>query len=179
MWSDILKKPSQSNSKFRVDLHFPHPLPMTGCVVFAFGRRPLVQGEVTMSADLNLTYEPSNSEANTVIDLSGEYCFGQNWDCQNATVDDEMGFVVPIAMPAGHMVELFGNISDSTFDGTQNFGPCRRAERGALSTIFTCFAEDTENLERISVAKRSRIRCRDRRYTVGFLTTPCVSKACP
>ena len=117
MWSDILKNPSQSDSKFRVDLHFPHPLPMTGCVGFVFGGGPLVQGEVTMSADLNLTYEPSNSEANAVIDLSGEYCFGQNWGCQNATVDDEMGFVVPITMPAGHMVELFGNISDSTFDG--------------------------------------------------------------
>jgi hypothetical protein len=123
MWSDILKNPSQSDSKFRVDLHFPHPLPMTGCVGFVFGGGPLVQGEVTMSADLNLQYEPSNSEANTVIDLSGEYCFGQNWGCQNATVDDEMGFVVPITMPAGHMVELFGNISDSTFDGTQSFGP--------------------------------------------------------
>ena len=32
LWSDILKNPSQSDSKFLVDLHFPHPLPMTGCV---------------------------------------------------------------------------------------------------------------------------------------------------
>lgn len=122
-WSDILKNPSQSDSKFRVDLHFPHPLPMTGCVGFVFGGGPLVEGAVTMSADLNLTYEPSSSDANTVVDLGGEYCFGQNWGCQNATTDDEQGFAVPITMPAGHLVELYGNISDSTFDGTQNFGP--------------------------------------------------------
>lgn len=75
-----------------------------------------------MSADLNLTYEPVSSETNTVVDLAGEYCFGQNWGCQNATADEEEGFGAPITMPAGHLVKLFGNLSDSTFDGTQNFG---------------------------------------------------------
>jgi len=123
LWSDILKNPSQSLSKFPVDLQFPHPLPMTGCIGLVFGGGPLVEGEVTMSADLDLMYQPSSPGANTVVDLSGEYCFGQNWGCQNATADDERGFAVPIPMPAGRLVELFGNISDSTFDGTTNFGP--------------------------------------------------------
>ena len=59
IWSDILKNPSQSTSNFPVNLNFPHPLPMTGCVGFVFGGGPLVEGKVTMSADLNLTYEPS------------------------------------------------------------------------------------------------------------------------
>jgi hypothetical protein len=123
LWSDILKNPSQSTSDFPVNLTFSHPLPMTGCLGFVFGGGPLVEGKVTMSADLDLAYQHSNSDANTVVDLSGEYCFGQNWGCQNATTDDREGFAVPITMPAGHLVELFGNISDSTFDGTQNFGP--------------------------------------------------------
>ncbi len=123
IWSDILKNPSQSTSNFPVNLNFRHPLPMTGCIGFIFGGGPLVAGKVTMSADLNLWYKPSSSDANTVVDLSGEYCFGQNWGCQNATTNDADGFAVPITMPAGHLVELFGNISDSTFDGTQNFGP--------------------------------------------------------
>jgi hypothetical protein len=137
IWSDILKNPSQSVSEFRVDLHFPHPLPMTGCVGFVVGGGPGVEGKVTMSADLSLTYEPSSSNANTVIDLSGEYCFGQDWGCQNATTDDEMGFAVPIAMPAGHLLELFGNISDSTFDGTQNFGPLPTGKTwGALNDSY-------------------------------------------
>jgi hypothetical protein len=137
IWSDILKNPSPSLSNFDVDLHFPHPLPMTGCIGFVFGGGPLFAGEVTMSADLSLTYEPSSAEPNTVIDLSGEYCFGQNWGCQNATRDDEKGFGVPITLPAGQLVELFGNISDSTFDGTQNFGPLPTGKAwGAVNDFY-------------------------------------------
>jgi hypothetical protein len=123
IWSDILKNPSQSNSKFPVNLQFASPLPITGCFALVFGGGPLIQGAVTMSADLDLTYQPTSANQNGPVDLSGEYCFGQNWGCQNATVDDQMGFGVPIVLPAGHLVQLFGNISDSTFDGTQNFGP--------------------------------------------------------
>ncbi len=123
LWSDILKNPSRSASNFPVNLTFPHPVPMTGCVALVFGGGPLVEGEVTMSADLNLTYEPSSANSNTLIGLGGEYCFGQAWGCQNAAVDDTMGFAVPITMPAGHLVQLYGDIADSTFDGTPNFGP--------------------------------------------------------
>jgi hypothetical protein len=136
IWSDILKNPAQSVSQLPVDLHFPHSLPMTGCVGFIFGGGPLVKGEVTMSADLSLTYESSSSN-NTVIDLSGEYCLGQDWGCQNATTDDAMGFAVPIVMPAGRLVELFGDISDSTFDGTRQFGPLPTGEEwGALNDFY-------------------------------------------
>jgi len=137
IWSDILKNPSQSDSKFPVNLNFPRPLPMTGCVGLVFAGGPLVQGKVTMTIDLNLTYKPSGSNPNTVVDLAGEYCFGQNWGCQNATTDDRQGFGVPITMPAGHLVELFGNISDSTFDGTQNFGPLPTGkEWGAVNDFY-------------------------------------------
>src|SRR5205085_2377897 len=123
IWANILKNPSQSVSNFPVNLHFVNPLPMTGCVGFIFGGGPGAKGTVTMSADLNLVYQSAGSPANTVIDLSGEYCFGQNWGCQNATTDNGMGFAVPVTMPAGHLVALFGNIGDSTFDGTDTFGP--------------------------------------------------------
>jgi len=137
IWSDILKNPSQSEAKFNVDLDFPHPLPMTGCFALVFGGGPLIQGGVTMSADLNLTYQPSRAVANTVFDLSGEYCFGQDWGCQNATIDDSTAFGVPITMPAGHLVELFGNVSDSTFDGTGNFGPLPTGKAwGAVNDFY-------------------------------------------
>ena len=138
LWSEILKNPAQSSSEFPVDLYFPHPLPMTGCVALIFGGGSLVQGEVTMSADLNLTYEPSGSNANTVVDLSGEYCFGQDGGCENAALHDQEGFAVPITtLPAGHLVELFGNISDSTFDGTANFGPLPTGPRwGAVNDFY-------------------------------------------
>jgi hypothetical protein len=137
IWSDILKNPARSNSDFPVNLNFPRPLPMTGCLGFVFGGGPLVAGKVTMSADLSLTYKASLSAVNTVIDLAGEYCFGQNWGCQNATIDDTQGFAVPITMPAGQLVELFGNISDSTFDGTQNFGPLPTGDAwGAVNDFY-------------------------------------------
>jgi hypothetical protein len=52
-------------------------------------------------------------------------------------VDDEDGFGVPIMMPAGHLAELYGNISDSTFDGTQNFGPLPAGESwGAVNDFY-------------------------------------------
>jgi hypothetical protein len=137
IWSDILKNPSQSDSKFPVSLNFPHPLPMTGCVGLVFAGGPLVAGKVKMTIDLSLTYKASSSAANTVVDLAGEYCFGQNWGCENATTDDTQGFGVPITMPAGHLVELFGNISDSTFDGTQNFGPLPTGKQwGAVNDFY-------------------------------------------
>ncbi len=40
-------------------------------------------------------------------------------------------------MPAGHLVELFGNISDSTFDGTKNFGPLPTGKAwGAVNDFY-------------------------------------------
>jgi hypothetical protein len=138
IWSDILKNPSQSDSTFNVNLDFPDPLPMTGCVGLYYGGGPLLEGKVTMSADLNLTYKPvTNSDPDTVLDVGGEYCFGQDWGCQNATAIDEEGFAVPITMPAGHLLELYGNISDSTFDGTNNYGPIPTgAAWGAINDFY-------------------------------------------
>ena len=138
LWSDILKNPSQSDSIFTVNLDFPHPLPMTGCVGLYYGGGPVFEGKATMSADLNLTYKPvTTSNPDTVLDVSGEYCFGQNWGCQNATAIDGEGFAVPIKMQtAGHLLELFGNISDSTFDGTQNFGPLPTGESWGAGNDF-------------------------------------------
>jgi hypothetical protein len=125
IWSDILKNPSQSEITLAVDQTFPKPLPMTGCVGLYYNGGALVKGKVTMSADLNLAYKPgTNSNPDTVLDLSGEYCFGQNGGCENATGIDGEGFAVPITrLPAGHLVELYGDVSDSTFDGTNDNGP--------------------------------------------------------
>ncbi len=139
LWTDILKNPSQSASTFRVNLDFTRPLPMTGCVGLYFGGGPLVKASVTMSADLNLTYKPvTNSNPNTVVDLSGEYCFGQDWGCQNRTVIDGEAFAVPVPMiTSGHLLELFGDISDSTFNGTSDFGPLPTgASWGAVNDFY-------------------------------------------
>lgn len=124
-WIDILKNPSQSESDFPVNLRFPHPVPTTGCIGLYFGGGPLNQGKATMSADLELRYRPTTSNANTLVNVGGgEYCFGQTGGCQNATAIDGEAFGVPTTMPtAGHLLEIYGNISDSTFDGSKNNGP--------------------------------------------------------
>jgi hypothetical protein len=137
IWSDILKNPTQSASEFPVDLHFPRPLPLTGCVGLVFAGGPLVQGTVTMAADLNLDYTPFSPSADSVIDLSGEYCFEQI-GCENYTNDDTQGFGVPVPMSTGgHLLELEGNISDSTFDDTGNFGPLPTGRAwGAINDFY-------------------------------------------
>lgn len=126
LWLDITKNVTQSDSEFPVNLQFPHPIPATGCIGFYYGGGPEFAGKTTMKADLELTYEPASlANKNMVINAGGgEYCFGANWGCQNATENDEEGFAVPTTMQqAGHLLELYGNISDTAFDGTNNFGP--------------------------------------------------------
>jgi hypothetical protein len=125
LWSDITKNPSHSDSSFPVDLVFPHPLPATGCIGLYYGGGTEFAGHATMTADLDLTYESAHSaNPNQVVNVGGgEYCFGADWGCQNATEIDEEGFAIPTQLPAGHLLEIYGNISDSTFDGTHNFGP--------------------------------------------------------
>jgi hypothetical protein len=64
--------------------------------------------------------------------------FGQDWGGQNATVIDEEAFAVPTTLLAsGHLLEIYGNISDSTFDGTNNFGPLRTgASWGTINDFY-------------------------------------------
>jgi hypothetical protein len=126
LWIDITKNVTQSDSEFPVNLQFPHPIPATGCIGFYYGGGPEFAGKTTMKADLDLTYEPASSaNENRVVNVgAGEYCFGLNWGCQNATENDEEGFAVPTTLQqSGHLLELYGNISDTAFDGTTNFGP--------------------------------------------------------
>jgi hypothetical protein len=131
LWLDITKNVTHSNLTFPVDLRFPNPIPATGCIGFYYGGGPEFAGTTTMRADLDLTYErASKANPNMVINVGGgEYCFGQNWGCQNVTENDQEGFAVPTTMnQAGHLLELYGNISDTAFDGTPNFGPVPTGE---------------------------------------------------
>lgn len=137
-WRSILKNPSQSDATFPVNLIFPHPLPMTGCVGLYYGGGPLIQGKATMSANLDLTYRQAKNPGSTMLlGLDGEYCFGQDGGCQNATAIDGEAFAVPIPINStGHLLELYGNISDSTFDGTSDNGPIPTESWGAVNDFY-------------------------------------------
>ena len=139
IWIDIQKNPSLSENTIPVNVEFPYPVPMTGCVGLYFGGGPVIQGKATMSADLDLTYRPVNSNPNSLINVGGgEYCFGQDQGCQNATAIDGEGFAVPTTLSAsGHLLEIYGNISDSAFDGTANFGPIPTGKAwGAVNDFY-------------------------------------------
>ena len=139
IWTDIIKNPSQSESTFPLNLTFPQGLPMSGCVGLYYGGGPLNEGKATMSANLDLTYKAvTNPSPNTVINVGGgEYCFGQDGGCQNATAIDGEAFAVPVQMQtAGHLLEIFGNISDSTFDGTNNNGPLPTGSWGGINDFY-------------------------------------------
>jgi hypothetical protein len=138
IWSDILKNPSLSDSTLNVNFNFPGPLPMTGCIGLYYNGGALVKGKVTMSADLELTYRPlTTANPNTVLSLGGEYCFGRTGGCENATGIDGEGFAVPFPQPtAGHLVEIYGDISDSTFDGTKEQGPLPTGSWGAGNDFY-------------------------------------------
>ncbi len=139
LWIDIIKNPSQSDSSFPVDLAFPNPLPATGCIGLYFGGGPLIKGKATMTADLQVTYKPATtSNPNMFVNVGGgEYCFGQNGGCQNATAIDGEAFAVPTPLTtAGHLLEIFGNISDSTFDGTKDNGPLPTGTWGSVNDLY-------------------------------------------
>lgn len=126
LWLDITKNVKKSDLTFPVDLQFPNPIPATGCIGFYYGGGPEFAGKTTMTADLDLTYEKASSvNPNKVIGVGGgEYAFGMHSGGQNATDIDGEGFAVPTPIKqAGHLLELYGNISDTAFDGTQNYGP--------------------------------------------------------
>lgn len=138
IWSAILKNPSQSTSSLAVDLRFDRPVPMTGCVGLFYGGGPLLAPTpVTMSANLDLVYQPAASNPNTVLDVGGEYCFGQTTGCQNVTNDTISGFAVPIPiLTDGHLLELYGSISDSSFDGARDNGPIPTGDAWGASNDF-------------------------------------------
>jgi len=99
-----------------------------------------------MSADLDLTYEPSNSEANTVVDLSGEYCFGQNWGCEKCDDRRQQRIRSSDHHAGRELVELFGDISDSTFDGPKLRAASDGKSWGAVND-FTCSPEAADSWE--------------------------------
>jgi len=125
IWRDILKNPLQSETTFPVNLIFPHPLPMTGCLGLYYGGGPLIQGKATMSANLDLAYRPAKTPSpNRVLDLDGEYCFGQDGGCQNATAIDGEAFAVPVKVVSGDcMLVIYGRTGNGATDNeTQVIG---------------------------------------------------------
>jgi hypothetical protein len=121
----IVKSPTAGTVTVPINLTLPGGVPMSGCVLLGLNGGPVATPQnVTSSASLSLTFTAAQAPAQSAVGVGGEMCFGQSGGCQLATTNDALSFanVTPIAQ-AEHLVALYGDISDSTFDGTAAFGP--------------------------------------------------------
>ena len=140
-----------------MNLVFPHPLPATGCIGLYYGGGTVFAGNATLTSDLDLTYQPASSfNPNKIVNVGGgEYCFGADWGCQNATVIDGEAFALPTTLPAGHLLQIYGNISDSSFDGTTTCALAVLAPRFGDGRDWACV------LIAVASAGRPVLRCVD------------------
>ncbi len=119
----IVKAPTQGVFTQAINLTLPGGLPVSNCVLVGLnGGAVSTAHAVTSSVDLSLSFT-SQPSTQSLLGTGGEFCFGQNWGCQLATTNDSQSFanVTPIGQTT-QLIALYGNISDSTFDGTSSFG---------------------------------------------------------
>ena len=123
--SSSSKRPPAGPSPFPSTTHSPVGFPISDCVLLGLnGGTVAASHDVTAAASLSLAFTQPVSPAQSLALTGGEFCFGMNGGCQGSTTDDTQSFatVTPITT-AAQVVALYGDISDSTFDGTASFGP--------------------------------------------------------
>jgi hypothetical protein len=125
LWSDIIKAPTAGTFTTPVDFTLPVGLPVSNCLVVGLGGGTVDGAHlVTGTVDLSTTYTGSPDAAAQILGMDSEFCFGQNWGCEAATTDDTQSFAaVTQVTQRSDLNAIWGNISDSTFDGSADFGP--------------------------------------------------------
>ncbi len=123
----IVKTPTAGTFTLPIDFTLPTGLPIANCVALGINGGPVeASHSISASADLSLSFvKPAGSgPSQKATWIGGEMCFGQDFGCQLATSNDNLSFaaVTPINEP-GRLVALYGDISDSTFDGGKPYGP--------------------------------------------------------
>ena len=120
----IVKAPTTGTFTVPLGFTLPGGLPISNCVLLGLnGGTVSTSHDVTASANLTLTFTGPELPAQSILGPGGEFCFGQSFGCQGSTTNDALSFatVTPIAQSV-QLVALYGDISDSTFDGTSSFG---------------------------------------------------------
>ena len=167
VWHDIAKTPFAGTDNTPVNFTLPVGLPNTlptlippptgspaytksNCllVVINGGQLPPAH-DVTGTVDLVVTYLEASTPG-VLESLAGEFCFGQNHGCSLATTDDTQSFanVTQITSASlngsssGTLNAIWGNISDSTFDGSTNHGPLPTGAWSTVNQIYLYPASD-------------------------------------
>jgi hypothetical protein len=137
--SFIVKNANGGVSTVPTQFMLPAGMPISNCAFVMLDGSILTGDPFTMRSDMTLAYSiDTPSPAPRIIGLDDEFCFGQSWGCQIASVDTSQSFanVVPIQSPV-RLLALYGNISDSTFTPGGRFAP---APDGAWSTSNDFYA---------------------------------------
>jgi hypothetical protein len=117
---------------------------MANCLVLGINGGT-VAGEHRVSgiASLVSTYTPLTDTSSQFVGLDNEFCFGQNFGCEEATTDDSLSFAaVTQVTQRSRLNTIWGNISDSTFDGSSNFGPLPTGPWAAANDVYLYRAPD-------------------------------------
>jgi hypothetical protein len=123
--SFIVKNANGGVSTVPTQFMLPVGMPISNCAFVILDGSILTGGPFTMRSDMTLAYSiDTPSPAPHVIGLDDEFCFGQSWGCQIASVDSSQSFanVIPIQSPV-RLLALYGNISDSSFTPGGRFAP--------------------------------------------------------
>lgn len=144
LWSDIIKGPTTGSFNSPVNFTLPAGIPISHCLLVGLGGGTVAGlHRVNAKLDLVATYISAPDNSVQVLGLDSEFCFGQNWGCEGATTNDGQSFaaVTPITQRS-NLQAIWGNISDSTFDGSSNFGPLPTRPWTAANDVYLYHASD-------------------------------------
>jgi len=144
VWTDIVKAPTAGQFSTPVNFILPVGVPISNCLVVGINGGPVAAAHVaTGSVSLTAIYTQSPASSGQVIGAAGEFCFGQTWGCQGATTDNTKSFanMTPISQRAS-LQAIWGNISDTTFDGTGSFGPPPTGSWVATNDVYVYRGSD-------------------------------------
>jgi hypothetical protein len=138
LWSDIVKAPTRGTFTTPVSFTLPAGVPVASCLLVGINGGPVsISHPATGTVNLTMTYTHSASPAAQVVGIGGEFCFGQNWGCQGATNDNTKSFAnMTMISQRSRLKTIWGNVSDTTFDGTGSFGPPPTGPWTAFNDVY-------------------------------------------
>jgi hypothetical protein len=141
--SFILKNANRGVSTVPTQIMLPMGIPISNCAMVILDGSILTGGPFTMKSDMTLIYssEPPTSTTKAapwIVGLDDEFCFGQSWGCQIASVDTSQSFAKVVSLPSRvRLLALYGNVSDSSFTLGGRFAP---PPSGAWSIVNDFYA---------------------------------------
>ncbi len=144
----IVKAPTHGSFTLPIDFELPGGLPISNCLLLGLNGGPVSTGhDMVSSANLSLGFTAPQTPPQQVIGMGGEFCYGQDWGCQKATTVDTQSFaaVTKLSQPV-RLVALYGDISDTTFDGTSAFGPPPAGSWTATNDFYVYHGAECDQL---------------------------------